>query len=125
MSSSKLFSKRTSKTFGHLWIQSGADLTKTLSISQLRWLIRHPIRNYQEQKPDQNSKSLSTSVGITNMLDQAFKGRACNNGVCKNLSYITCFNCDKKSHYVDKCSEPRKGHNVAEDEQLFQPSLRQ
>ena len=30
----------------------------------------------------------------------------------KNLSHITCFNYNKKSHYTTKCLEPRKDSNA-------------
>lgn len=82
-------------------------------------------RYCQEQGPDQNSRSPPTSVGMTNTLDRALKGGACNGGVRKDLSHITCFNCDKKCHYADKCPEPRKGRDVEEDEQLSRPCPRQ
>ena len=36
-------------------------------------------------------------------------------GACKDLSHITHFNCDKKGHYADKCTEPRKDQNASED----------
>ena len=29
-------------------------------------------------------------------------------GVCKDLSQIKCFNCNKKGHYSRNCPEPRK-----------------
>ena len=31
---------------------------------------------------------------------------------CKDLSRITCFNCNKKGHYATKCPEPRKDSNA-------------
>ena len=33
----------------------------------------------------------------------------------RDLSHITCFNCDKKGHYADKCPERRKDQNVSKD----------
>ena len=31
---------------------------------------------------------------------------------CKDLSHITCFNCNKKSHYTTNCLEARKDNDV-------------
>ncbi|MCJ1345955.1 hypothetical protein MMC31_004165, partial [Peltigera leucophlebia] len=33
----------------------------------------------------------------------------------RDLSHITCFNCDKKGHYANGCPERRKDQNVSED----------
>ena len=34
----------------------------------------------------------------------------------KDLSYLTCFNSDKKSHYVTKCPKARKDKDTLEDQ---------
>ena len=36
-------------------------------------------------------------------------------GALKDLSHITCFNCDKKGHYATKCPEPRKTSDSFDD----------
>ena len=56
----------------------------------------------QRRLEDERARKDSTlATGIT-------ASNVPNGGTRKDLSYITCFNCDKKGHYVTKCPEPRK-----------------
>lgn len=48
----------------------------------------------QDQTQSQNSYIPTTNINTTNA-----------NKVCKNLSYIICFNYIKIDHYIDKCIE--------------------
>ena len=57
-----------------------------------------------KQRQGQNSKNL-VPRGNT----------VANGGGRKDLSYITCFNYNKKGHYMDKCLEPWQNHANMED----------
>lgn len=54
----------------------------------------------------QDSKILTTNTNI------ACNSRVQNDKKRKNLSYITCFNCDKESYYTDKCLKPSNNRDV-------------
>ena len=55
-------------------------------------------RRLEDERARKDS-TLATGINASNVP---------NGGTRKDLSYITCFNCDKKGHYVTKCPEPRK-----------------
>ena len=40
----------------------------------------------------------------------------------KDLSHITCFNCDQKGHYATKCPKPSEGFNIFDEPSGNNPS---
>lgn len=64
-------------------------------------------RERKEQHRLQRARNSGTpTTGVNTVL---------NGGAHKDLSHITCFNCDKKGHYADKCPDPREDRDAAED----------
>ena len=59
---------------------------------------------HQEHKNDSGTPATGVNA------DNVASGRA-----PKELSHITCFNCDKKGHYADKYPERRKDRDTSED----------
>ena len=56
-------------------------------------------RRLEHERAQNNSGFASTTkVNISNV----------SNVTCKDLSYITCFNCDQKGYYTTQCLEPKR-----------------
>ena len=66
---------------------------------------RREKKKQYRHEPAQKVSTPATRVSARN--GAARTGTARNGGVRKDLRHITCFNCDKKGHYADKCPEPR------------------
>lgn len=59
-------------------------------------------QRYLDHKRAQKNSILATCVYATNVARTA----------CKDLSFNTCFNYNKKCLFATKCPEPRKNSNV-------------
>ena len=57
----------------------------------------------KQHKDKRDSTNLSTGVNTAEVGDKSRRK--------KDVSEITCYNCNKKGHYVTKCPEPRKSKN--------------
>ena len=106
---------------------ASSERTQTPAEPMSRYSSRHSLRSgsvetsdkkYRKEKKKQRrqeqARKISTPAASGSATSPA--GGARNSGVRKNLSHITCFKCDKKGHYADKCPEPK-------DYQVHRPPL--
>ena len=62
-------------------------------------------KHHKEKKDSREPKNSTTPVSGVNAAEVGSKGRRRNQ---KDVSEITCFNCNKKGHYSNKCPQPSK-----------------
>ena len=82
-------------------LQSRSLRSKKADTSDKRSRREKKEQYRQDQERHRNSGTRTTGVIAPNAVRPS-------SGVCKDLSHITCFNCDQRGHYATNCSEPQK-----------------
>lgn len=80
--------------------KNSASHFKQLESSEKAW--REKKKKWQKNRQEINIKKAKDIIPATgtNMINTSRKKKKKDQ---QNLSYITCYNCDKKGHYVNNC----------------------